>query len=77
MKKWIIIVFLWYIKISGTTYYQRKEDLILKRVEEFYKNNKKRLKEQARSKYRELSEEEKNIKREYRKNRYDNTSEEK
>ena len=41
MKKWIIIVFLWYIKMSGTTYYQRKEDLILKRVKEFYKNNKK------------------------------------
>ena len=64
-------------KNKWNNYYQRKEDLILKRVKEFYKNNKKRLKEQARSKYRELSEEEKNIKREYRKNRYDNTSEEK
>ena len=32
---------------------------------------------QARSKYRNLSEEEKNIKKEYRKNRYCNMSEEK
>ena len=38
---------------------------------------KKRLTEQARDKYRNLSEEEKNKKREYGKNRYHNMSEEK
>ena len=36
-----------------------------------------RLRGQARDKYRNLSEEEKNKKREYGKNRYHNTSEEK
>ena len=38
---------------------------------------KKRLREQARDKYRNLSEEVKNKKREYAKNRYRNMSEEK
>ena len=38
---------------------------------------KKRLREQARDKYRNLSEEEKNKKGEYRKNRYGNVPEEK
>ena len=37
----------------------------------------KKLKEQARDKYRNLSEEDKNIKREYGRNRYHNISEEK
>ena len=41
------------------------------------KNDKKRLREQARDKYRNLSEEEKNKKGEYRKNRYGNVPEEK
>ena len=38
----------------------------------YYQRNKKRLKVQARDKYRSLSEEEKNKKREYGKNRYQN-----
>ena len=38
---------------------------------------KKRLREQARNKYRNLSEEDKNKEREYRINRYHNMSEEK
>ena len=38
---------------------------------------KERLKEQARDKYRNLSEEEKNKKRDYGRNRYRNMSEEK
>ena len=41
------------------------------------KNDKKRLREQARDKYRNLSEEEKNKKRENGKNRYRNMSEKK
>ena len=43
----------------------------------YYQRNKKRLKVQARDKYRSLSEEEKNKKREYGKNRYRNMSGEK
>ena len=41
------------------------------------KMTKKRLREQARDKYRNLSEQEKSKKREYGKNRYRNISEEK
>ena len=49
--------------------------MILNRAKDYYENDKKRLREQARDKYRNLSEE-KN-KREYGKNRYLNMSEEK
>ena len=41
---------------------QRRE---LNRAKEYYENDKERLREQARDKYRNLSEEEKNKKREY------------
>ena len=54
-----------------------KKNVILNRAKDYYKNDKERLREQARDKYRNLSEEEKNKKREYRKNRYRNMSEEK
>ena len=50
--------------------------MILNKAKDYYKNNKERLKEQARDKYRSLSEEEKNKRREYGKNRYRNMSEE-
>ena len=50
---------------------------MLNRAKEYYKNDKERLREQAWDKYRNLSEEEKIIKREYEKNRYYNMSEEK
>ena len=43
----------------------------------YYQRKKERLKNQARVKYRNLPEEEKNKKREYGKNRYHNMSEEK
>ena len=49
---------------------------MLNKAKDYYKNNKERLREQARDKYRNLSEE-KNKKREYGKNRYHNMSEEK
>ena len=39
------------------TYYQRNQDVILNRAKEFYENDKERLREQARDKYRNLSEE--------------------
>ena len=51
-------------EITDLTYYQRNRDLILNKKKDCYKNNKERLREQARDKYRSLSEEEKNKKRE-------------
>ena len=56
--------------------YQKNKDSILNRAKYCYKNDKERLREQARDKYRNLSEEEKNKKKEYGKNRYHNMSEE-
>ena len=50
--------------------------MILNRAKDDYENNKKRLGEQARDKYRHLSEEEINKKKEYGKNRHHNMSEE-
>ena len=50
---------------------------MLSKAKGYYKNNKDRLREQARDKYRNLSDEEKNKKREYGKNRYHKMSEEK
>ena len=41
-------------------YYQRDQDVILNRAKDYYENDKERWREQARSKYRNLSEEEKN-----------------
>ena len=43
-------------------YYQRNRDVILDRVKDCYENDKQRLREQARDKYKNLSEEEKNKK---------------
>ena len=40
--------------------YQKNRNVILNKAKDYYKNNKERLKEQARYKYRSLSEEEKN-----------------
>ena len=53
--------FLLYIKMSegaDLTYYQRNQDVILNRAKDFHENDKKRLREQARNKYRNLSKEE-------------------
>ena len=50
-----------------TTYYQINKETILNRVKKYYNDNKERLKEQARNKYRKLTEEEKN-----KRNRYHN-----
>ena len=51
-------------------YYQRNRNVILNRVKDYYENDKERLRQQARDKYRNLSEEGKNIKKEYGKKRY-------
>ena len=62
---------------TDLTYYQRNKDLILNKAKDYCKNNKKWFREQVRDKYRNLSVEEKNKKREFGKIRYRNLSEEK
>ena len=49
--------------MSGMAYYQRNRDVILNRAKYYYENNKERLTECAKSKYRTLSEEDKNQKK--------------
>ena len=48
-----------------STYYQRNRDVKLNIAKDYYENGLERLREQARHKYRNLSEEEKKKKREY------------
>ena len=57
--------------MTDLTYYKKNRDVILNREKNYYKND------QARDKYRKLSEENKNKKREYGRNRCHNMSEEK
>ena len=45
--------------MSEKMYYQRNRDVILNREKDYYKIDKERLREQAREKYRNLSEEKK------------------
>ena len=59
-----------------TTHYQRNSDVIVNRAKDYYKNDKEKLRDNARDKCRNLSEEEKNVKRGYGRNRYHNMSEE-
>ena len=61
--------------MGETTYYQRNRETVLNRAKDHYENNKEVLREKAERKYRELLEEEENIKREYGRNRYKNMSE--
>ena len=56
-------------KNTNLTYCQWNWDVILNRAKDYYENNKERLRVEARDKYRNLSEEEKNKKREYGINR--------
>ena len=65
------------IQTANLTYYQRNRDVTLNRAKGYYKNDNERLRGQERDKYRNLSEEEKNTKREYGRNRYCNMPEEK
>ena len=44
---------------TDLTCYQRNRDVMLNKAKEYYTNNKERLREQARDKYRNLSEEKK------------------
>ena len=43
--------------MGNATYYQKNRDVILNTAKDYYENNLKRLTEQARNKYRNLSEE--------------------
>ena len=43
-------LFLLYIKMIDSTYYQRNRDVILNRGKDYYENDKERLREQARYK---------------------------
>ena len=63
--------------MNNTTYYQRNREIILNKAKYYYENDKERLREHARDKYRNLSDEDKKKKREYGKYRYLNMSEEK
>ena len=47
---------------ADLTYYQKKREVILNRAKDYYENDKKRLREHARDKCKNLSEEEKNKK---------------
>ena len=47
-----------------TKYYQRNRRKILNRAEEYYENNNEILREQAKNRYRELSNEKKKYKKE-------------
>ena len=49
--------------MSERTYYQRNKETILNRAKDYYENNKKVLRGNAKKKYKELSEEDKNIKK--------------
>ena len=51
--------------MSNTTYYQGNQDVILNRAKDYYVNNKVRLRDEEKDKYRNLSEEDKNKRREY------------
>ena len=51
--------------MNNLTYHQRKREIMLNRAKDYYENDKERLGEQARDKYRNLSEEEKNKTKEY------------
>ena len=44
---------------SDLTYYQKKREVILNKAKDYYENDKERLRELARDKYRNLSKEEK------------------
>ena len=63
---------LWFF---NTTYYQRNKEVLLSNARD-YQNDKERLREQARNKYRNLPEEKKQKLREQARNKYWNLPEE-
>ena len=51
--------------MSEAICYQRNREVMLNRAKSYYHDNIEVLREKAKNRYRELSEEEKNIKRQY------------
>ena len=51
--------------MDNTNYYQRNRQIMLNIAKGYYENDTKRLREQAKTKYRNLSEEDKEKNREY------------
>ena len=45
--------------MNNTTYYQRNREIILTRAKDYHENDKERLREQARDRYRNLSKKDK------------------
>ena len=45
--------------MDNTTYYHRNREIMLNRAKDYYEYDKERLREQAKNKYRNLSEEDK------------------
>ena len=71
------LLFFHYIKNEWNDSISKKKGVILNGANDYYENNKEGLREGAKDKYRELSEEEKDIKSEYGRNKCNNMSEEK
>ena len=61
--------------MDNILHYQRNREKLINK--DYYQNDKERLREQTRNKYRNLSKEGKQKKREYGRNRYRHMSEEK
>ena len=57
-----------------TTYYQRNREIILNWAKKYDKNNKERFREESKNRYRKLSNEEREIKREYGRSKHHNMS---
>ena len=58
--------------MTKTTYYQKNRDVLLSKSKEYYRNNRELIREGTNNKYKLLSEDEKEIRREYHRNRYHN-----
>ena len=59
MRKWVCYNFFYYVwKMSKKTYYQKNRVVILNRAKYYYENDKERLRDNGRDKYRNSSEEE-------------------
>ena len=56
-KKGFLEFFFHYIKMYNTTYYQKNREIMLNREKDYYENDKERVRDQARNKNRNLSEE--------------------
>ena len=77
MKKVDHCIFYIIYKNEWNNLLSKNRDVILNRGKDYYKNDKEGLRDNARDKYRSLSEEKKDKKKEYGRNSYHNMSEEK